>query len=83
MKILILFDVARRTSPDETFSETVLKQEDKPTEADVLGCLKRLGEILIRVSLGVPIGQVADKAFAIGPRTIGLWTIFGLGTAKD
>ena len=43
MKILVLFDLARRTDPVETFSERELKEEDKPTEADVLRCLKRLG----------------------------------------
>jgi D-alanine-D-alanine ligase len=58
MKILILFDVARRTDPDETFSESLLKQEDKPTEADVLGCLKRLGH-------DVETLAVYDNVFAI------------------
>src|SRR5690349_20103302 len=43
MKILVLFDVARRMHPDETFSAESLKQEQKPTEADVLECLQRLG----------------------------------------
>src|SRR5690349_7553745 len=36
MKILILFDVARPADPNETFSARSLKEEDKPTEADVL-----------------------------------------------
>src|SRR6266536_5167328 len=43
MKILVLFDVARRMDPDQTFSAESLKQEQKPTEADVLECLQRLG----------------------------------------
>ena len=44
MKILVLFDIARRAAPEETFSPQDLKErEDKPTEADVLSCLERLG----------------------------------------
>ena len=44
MKVLVLFDLGRSPSPDEVFSAQVLKQkEDKPTEADVLNCLERLG----------------------------------------
>ena len=36
MKVLVLFDVARPADPNEAFSPESLKQEDKPTEADVL-----------------------------------------------
>jgi len=44
MKILVLFDLARPTSPDESFSARALREDEgKPTEADVLRCLKRLG----------------------------------------
>src|SRR5207244_856260 len=38
MKILVLFDIARRADPEESFSARSLKEEDKPTEADVLKC---------------------------------------------
>ncbi len=44
MKVLVLFDLARAASAGEQFSPRELKeQEDKPTEADVLATLKRLG----------------------------------------
>ncbi len=44
MKVLVLFDLARPASAGEQFSPRELKeQEDKPTEADVLATLKRLG----------------------------------------
>ncbi len=44
MKVLVLFDVAYRTAAAGTFSPQALKdEEDKPTEADVLACLQRLG----------------------------------------
>ena len=41
MKILVLFDVHRPIGPDETFSVRSLRtEEEKPTEADVLACLR-------------------------------------------
>ena len=44
MKVLVVFDIARRAAAGETFSPRELKEEeDKETEADVLVCLKRLG----------------------------------------
>ncbi len=44
MKVLVLFDLARPASAGEQFSPRELKEEeDKPTEADVLVALKRLG----------------------------------------
>jgi len=44
VKVLVLFDLARPASAGEQFSPRELKeQEDKPTEADVLAALKRLG----------------------------------------
>jgi D-alanine-D-alanine ligase len=44
MKVLVLFDLARPASAGEQFSPRELKeQEDKPTEADVLAALSRLG----------------------------------------
>ena len=44
MKVLVLFDLARPASAGEQFSPRDLKeQEDKPTEADILATLKRLG----------------------------------------
>jgi D-alanine-D-alanine ligase len=44
VKVLVLFDLARPASAGEQFSPRELKeQEDKPTEADVLAALRRLG----------------------------------------
>jgi len=44
VKVLVLFDLARPASAGEQFSPRELKeQEDKPTEADVLAALQRLG----------------------------------------
>ena len=44
MKVLVLFDLPRAVHPDETFTMKALReQEDRPTEADVIEALKRLG----------------------------------------
>ncbi len=43
MKILALFDLAHAVDPGQEFSPESLKEQDKPTEACVLECLKRLG----------------------------------------
>jgi D-alanine-D-alanine ligase len=67
MKILILFDLARRTSPGETFSESVLKEEDKPTEADVLGCLKRLGHDVETLAVYDNVFAIVEKLKVFAP----------------
>jgi D-alanine-D-alanine ligase len=44
MKVLVLFDLARPVGPDEAFTLKALReQEDRPTEADVLSALGKLG----------------------------------------
>ncbi len=44
MKVLVLFDLARPVGSDEAFTLKALReQEDRPTEADVLSALGKLG----------------------------------------
>ena len=44
MKVLVLFDLPRPVGPDETFTMRALReQEDRPTEADVISALGKLG----------------------------------------
>src|SRR6185369_14897598 len=44
MKVLVLFDLPRPVGPDETFTMKALREhEDRPTEADVIGALGKLG----------------------------------------
>jgi D-alanine-D-alanine ligase len=44
MKVLVLFDLSRPVGPDEAFTMKALReQEDKPTEADVISALGKLG----------------------------------------
>src|SRR5216683_6312905 len=67
MKILVLFDVARHTDPQETFSAESLKEEDKPTEADVLQCLQRLGHDVETLAVFDNVTDIVEKLKAYSP----------------
>lgn len=71
MKVLVLFDMARRTPPDQTFSPQVLKeQEDKPTEADVLNCLERLGHEFDTLAVFSDVTAILDKLKSFAPDVV-------------
>ena len=61
MRILVLFDVARHMDPQETFSAESLKEEDKPTEADVLQCLHRLGHEVETLAVFDNVADIVGK----------------------
>jgi D-alanine-D-alanine ligase len=67
MKILVLFDVARRMDPQETFSAELLKEEDKPTEADVLECLQRLGHDVQTLAVFDNVADIVEKLKSCAP----------------
>jgi D-alanine-D-alanine ligase len=68
MKILILFDIHRAPLPDEDFSPNVLrKEEDKPTEADVLECLRRLGHETDTLAVYDNVLAIVEKIKAFAP----------------
>ena len=71
MKILVLFDLARAAAPDESFSPKVLKEEeDKPTEADVLRCLKRLGHEVDTLAVFDNVTTIVEKLKAFAPDVV-------------
>lgn len=70
MKILVLFDVARRMDPHETFSAESLKQEQKPTEADVLQCLQRLGHDVETLAVFDDVTHIVEKLRACTPDVV-------------
>jgi D-alanine-D-alanine ligase len=71
MKILILFDLFRAPRPDETFSARALKEEEgKPTEADVLRCLKRLGHEVDTLAVFDNVEAIIDKLKAFTPDVV-------------
>jgi D-alanine-D-alanine ligase len=67
MKILVLFDLAHRVDPAETFSARSLEEEDKPAEADVLRCLQRLGHEVETLPVFDNVVEVVEKLKASAP----------------
>jgi D-alanine-D-alanine ligase len=70
MKILILFDLPRPTSPDETFSARSLKEEDRETEADLLSCLKRLGHEVETLAVFDDVSAIVERLRASPPDVV-------------
>ena len=70
MKVLVLFDVARPADPNEAFSPESLKQEDKPTEADVLESLRRLGHEVETLAVYDNVTRIVDKLNSLGPDVV-------------
>lgn len=71
MRILVLFDMARRVAPDETFSAKSLRtEEEKPTEADVLLCLRRLGHDVEPLAVFDDVRAIFDKVEAFRPEIV-------------
>ena len=71
MKVLVLFDVARPAVAGETFSPRVLKEEeDKPTEADVLACLERLGHQVETLAVFDDVFSIVDKLKTFAPDVV-------------
>ena len=70
MKVLVLFDVARPADPNEAFSPESLKQEDKPTEADVLESLRRLGHEVETLAVFDNVTRIVDKLNSLGPDVV-------------
>jgi D-alanine-D-alanine ligase len=71
MRILVLFDVHRPIGPDETFSVRSLRsEEEKPTEADVLACLRKLGHDVETLAVYDTVKAVLDKIEAFKPDVV-------------
>jgi len=71
MRILVLFDVHRPIGPDETFSVKSLRtEEEKPTEADVLACLRKLGHEVETLAIYDEVKAVFDKVEAFKPEVV-------------
>jgi D-alanine-D-alanine ligase len=71
MRILVLFDVHRPIAPDETFSVRSLRtEEEKPTEADVLACLRKLGHDTDTLAVFDDVQAVFAKIQAFKPDVV-------------
>jgi len=71
VKVLVLFDVAYRAATAETFSPQELKEEeDKPTEADVLACLQRLGHDVDTLAVFDDVVCIVEKLKNFAPEVV-------------
>ena len=71
MKILVLFDVHRHIGPGETFSVKSLRtEEEKPTEADVLACLRKLGHEVETLAVYDEVKVVFERVDAFKPDVV-------------
>jgi D-alanine-D-alanine ligase len=71
MKVLVLFDLHRNPRPDEQFPPEVLRQnEDKPTEADVLACLGRLGHETDTLAVFDNVVAIVEKIASFQPDVV-------------
>jgi D-alanine-D-alanine ligase len=67
MKILVLFDVANQADVGESFSPDALRQQDKPTEADVVQCLRRLGHEVETLAVFDNVMAIVEKLKTYAP----------------
>jgi D-alanine-D-alanine ligase len=71
VKVLVLFDLARAPAAGETFSPEVLqKNEDKPTEADVLTCLQGLGHTVETLPVFNDVVCIIEKLKTFAPDVV-------------
>src|SRR5215475_1949831 len=71
MKILVLFDLHRRPTRDQQFSaESLRTQENKPTEADVLDALKRLGHEIDMLAVYDNVMAIVEKIKSFAPDVV-------------
>jgi D-alanine-D-alanine ligase len=73
VKVLVLFDVAYHVAAaaSETFSPQELKEEeDKPTEADVLACLQRLGHEVDTLAVFDDVVCIVEKLKHFAPEVV-------------
>jgi D-alanine-D-alanine ligase len=71
MKVLVLFDMPRPVGPDESFTEESLRDEqNSPTEADVIGCLRSLGHEIETLAVYDNVGAMVEKIRAFSPDVV-------------
>ncbi|HJT87608.1 MAG TPA: ATP-grasp domain-containing protein [Bryobacteraceae bacterium] len=70
MKVLVLFDLAHPADPNQAFSPEALQQEDKPTEADVVESLARLGHQVETLAVYDNVPAVVEKLQCCAPEIV-------------
>ena len=71
MKVLVLFDLNRRVDPDETFTLKALrKEEQKPTEADVISCLRALDHEVEQLAVYDNVRDMFERISSFAPDVV-------------
>ena len=71
MKVLVLFDVDRHVDPEEGITIRALRREErKPTEADVISCLRALGHDVDRLAVYDDVRGMFDRIASFGPDVV-------------
>src|SRR5678815_5945109 len=67
MKVLVLFDLAQRSDPEEKFTPESLREQNKPTEACVMDCLQRLGHQVETLAAFDNVTAIVEKLTVCKP----------------
>ena len=71
MKVLVLFDIDRHIDPDEGLTLRELRRdEQRPTEADIISCLRALGHEVDRLAVYDDVRGVFDRIASFGPDVV-------------
>jgi D-alanine-D-alanine ligase len=71
VKVLVLFDIDRAVDPEELLTIRALRREEqKPTEADVISCLRTLGHEVDRLAVYDDVRGMFDRIASFGPDVV-------------
>lgn len=71
MKVLVLFDLPRPVDPNQAFTLKALRdEEDRPTEADVISCLRRLNHEVHTLPVYDDVAGVVEKIRFLMPDVV-------------
>jgi D-alanine-D-alanine ligase len=71
MKVLVMFDMPRPVAPDESFSVRALREEENsPTEADVITCLRKLDHDVETLAVFDDVGALVEKIRGFAPDVV-------------
>jgi hypothetical protein len=69
MKVLVLFDLSRPVEPDATM-KALREEEDRPTEADVISALAKLGHDVETLAVYDNVVAVVEKIRDCAPDVV-------------
>lgn len=71
MRVIVLFDIHRQVDPNESFSMRELrKEEEKPSEADVITALRALGHEVEQLAVYDDVGVMFDRIKKFAPDVV-------------